>query len=69
MRLTEKVYRWTNPQKFLDLALSRYLYQFNSQAQTDQFIFFDRGIIDAVQLDFPQPNTFKMLLITLGTIV
>lgn len=32
---------WTNPQKFLDLALSRYLYQFNSQGQTDKFIFFD----------------------------
>jgi predicted ATPase len=50
---------WTNPQKFLDLALSRYLYQFNSQEQTDQFIFFDRGIIDAVQLDFHQPKYFQ----------
>jgi len=50
---------WTNLQKFLDLALSRYLYQFNSQDQTDQFIFFDRGIIDAVQLDFPQPKYFQ----------
>jgi predicted ATPase len=50
---------WTNPRKFLDLALSRYLYQFNSQGQTDQFIFFDRGIIDAVQLDTPQPKYFQ----------
>lgn len=50
---------WTNPQKFLDLALSRYIYQFNSQEYTDQFIFFDRGIIDAVLLDFPQPKYFQ----------
>lgn len=50
---------WTNPQKFLDLALSRYLYQFNSQKQTDQFIFFDRGIIDSVELSFPQPEYFQ----------
>jgi predicted ATPase len=50
---------WTNPQKFLDLALSRYIYQFNSQKQTDQFIFFDRGIIDAVQLDLPQSSYFQ----------
>jgi predicted ATPase len=50
---------WINLQKFLDLALSRYLYQFNSQAQTDQLIFFDRGIIDAVQLDSSQPSYFQ----------
>lgn len=50
---------WTNLQKFLDLALSRYLYQFNSQEQTNQYIFFDRGIIDAVQLELPQPSYFQ----------
>lgn len=50
---------WTHLQKFLDLALSRYLYQFNSQEKSDQFIFFDRGIIDAVQLDSPQPGYFQ----------
>ncbi len=50
---------WINLQKFLDLALSRYLYQFNSQEHTDQLIFFDRGIIDAVQLDSPQPKYFQ----------
>lgn len=50
---------WINPQKFLDLALSRYLHQFNSQETSDQFIFFDRGIIDAVQLDLPQPQYFQ----------
>lgn len=50
---------WTNAQKFLDLALSRYLYQFNSQQKSDQFTFFDRGIIDAVLLDSPQPEYFQ----------
>lgn len=49
----------TNPQKFLDLALSRYLYQFNSQEKSDQFIFFERGIIETVQLDCPQPEYFQ----------
>jgi predicted ATPase len=42
---------WINLQKFLELALSRYLYQFNSHIESSKFIFFDRGIIDAVQLD------------------
>lgn len=50
---------WINPRKFLDLVLSRYIYQFNSQEQTDQFIFFDRSIIDALQLDFFQPKYFQ----------
>lgn len=48
---------WSNPEKFLDLALSRYIFQFNFQ-QGQQLIFFDRGIIDALQLDFPQPEYF-----------
>ncbi len=48
----------TNLQKFLDLALSRYLYQFNSQEERYQFIFFDRGIIDALQLHVGQPDYF-----------
>lgn len=50
---------WINLQKFLDLALSRYIYQFNSQNETDRFIFFDRGIIDAIQLDKPQAEYFQ----------
>lgn len=50
---------WTNLQKFLDLVLSRYIYQFNSQERPDQFIFFDRGIIDAVQLSCLQPKYFQ----------
>ncbi len=50
---------WTNPQKFLDLALSRSLYQYNSQEKSQQFVFFDRGIIDALQLDQPQPAYFQ----------
>ncbi len=50
---------WTNLEKFLDLALSRYLFQFNSQKEQQQLIFFDRGIIDSVQLDTPQPEYFQ----------
>jgi predicted ATPase len=50
---------WTNFQKFLDLALSRYLYQFNSQKESQQFVFFDRGIIDALQLNQSQPDYFR----------
>jgi len=49
---------WINLQKFLELVLSRYLFLFNSQNQTEQVIFFDRGIIDALQLDQTQPEYF-----------
>lgn len=49
---------WSNPEKFLDLALSRYIHQFNSQ-RGQRLIFFDRGIIDALQLDFSQPDYFQ----------
>lgn len=49
---------WTNLDKFLDLALSRYLLQFNSQ-KDKQIVFFDRGIIDALQLEVPQPEYFR----------
>jgi predicted ATPase len=50
---------WINLQKFLELALSRYVFQFNSQNESQKFIFFDRGIIDAVQLDQPQAEYFQ----------
>ena len=50
---------WINLQKFLELALSRYLFQFNSQKESQKYIFFDRGIIDAVQLDPSQPEYFQ----------
>lgn len=50
---------WTNIDKFLDLALSRYLFQFNSQDAQQQFVFFDRGIIDAVQLHDTQSKYFQ----------
>ncbi len=50
---------WTNLSKFLDLALSRYLFQFNSHKEQQQLVFFDRGIIDAVQLDASQPEYFR----------
>jgi predicted ATPase len=49
---------WVNPEKFLDLALSRYLFQFNSQTEHKQLVFFDRGIVDAVLLNHPQPEYF-----------
>lgn len=50
---------WTNLDKFLDLALSRYLFLFNSQSEQQQIVFFDRGIIDAVQLNSSQPEYFQ----------
>lgn len=50
---------WINLDKFLELALSRYLFLFNSQNESKKFIFFDRGIIDAVLLDQPQPEYFQ----------
>lgn len=49
---------WVNIEKFLELALSRYLYLYNSQEPTDEIIFFDRSIIDAVQLGQKQPDYF-----------
>lgn len=50
---------WSNLEKFLDLALSRYLFQFNSQQEQKQLVFFDRSIIDAVQLKTIQPEYFR----------
>lgn len=50
---------WINLQKFLELALSRYLFQFNSIQESKEFIFFDRGIVDAIQLDQSQPEYFQ----------
>ncbi|MBA3816886.1 MAG: AAA family ATPase [Parachlamydiaceae bacterium] len=50
---------WINLEKFLDLALSRYLFQFNSQKDQQQLVFFDRGIIDSVQLYASQPEYFR----------
>lgn len=35
------------------------VYSYEHSGTTDQFIFFDRGIIDAVQLDLPQPKYFQ----------
>lgn len=42
----------------MELALSRYLFQFNSQNESQKLIFFDRGIIDAILLDKPQSEYF-----------
>lgn len=47
---------WVDLGQFLDLALARYIHDFNSGG--DQLTFFDRGIIDAVQLDASQPSYF-----------
>jgi predicted ATPase len=51
---------WTNFEKYLDLALSRYLFQFNSHKDQRQLVFFDRGIVDAVQLTLDQPAYFRI---------
>ena len=53
-----KALPWKDLDYFLDLALSRYIYQFNSQVKTNELIFFDRGIIDAVQLGREQEAYF-----------
>jgi predicted ATPase len=50
---------WINLNKFLELALSRYLFQFNTQNESQKLIFFDRGIVDAILLDQPQPEYFQ----------
>jgi predicted ATPase len=50
---------WINLHKFLDLALSRYLFQYNFQQELQKFVFFDRGIIDAIQLNQSQPEYFQ----------
>ena len=53
-----KALPWKDLDHFLELALSRYIYQFNSQAETNNLVFFDRGIIVAVQLDREQGHHF-----------
>jgi len=50
---------WVDLHKFLDLALSRYLFQYNSQKEQQQFVFFDRGIVDAHQINQSQPKYFE----------
>lgn len=40
---------WENLDHFLELALSRYIYNYNSQKEVSKYIFFDRGVIDAIQ--------------------
>ncbi|HEV8051946.1 MAG TPA: AAA family ATPase, partial [Parachlamydiaceae bacterium] len=49
---------WINLNKFLELALSRYVFQFN-QKESLKIVFFDRGIVDAIQLDQAQPVYFQ----------
>jgi predicted ATPase len=42
---------WVNLTKFLELALSRSIHQFLITEEKDNFVFFDRSIIDAINLD------------------
>ncbi|MGK5595277.1 MAG: AAA family ATPase [Parachlamydiaceae bacterium] len=49
---------WINLDKFLELALSRYLYLFNSQDE-QKLTFFDRGVVDAVQINAKQAAYFQ----------
>jgi len=50
---------WVNLPKFLELALSRYIYQFTAHSHSEQTIFFDRSIIDALQLGCSQGPYFQ----------
>ena len=50
---------WKDLGWFLELALSRYIFQFNQNEKVNKIIFFDRGIIDAVQLTRKQGSYFK----------
>ncbi len=50
---------WINSDKFLELALSRYIYQFNYVEEKEKFVFFDRSIIDAVQISSKQGAHFR----------
>ena len=50
---------WINLDKFLDLALSRYLFQYNSQKERKGLVFFDRGLIDALQINRKQEKYFE----------
>lgn len=49
---------WVNREKFLDLALSRYLLRYNAEGDSDSLLFFDRGIIDALEINRSQPPYF-----------
>lgn len=44
---------------FLELALSRYLFQFNARKDEKKIVFFDRGILDALQPGIPQGGHYK----------
>jgi predicted ATPase len=50
---------WKNLDHFLELALSRYIFQYNSQKEKQKYVFFDRGILDSVQLKSSQARHFE----------
>ena len=53
-----KALPWKDLDHFLELALSRCIYHFNSQVKTKELVFFDRGIVDTVQLNREQGTHF-----------
>ena len=50
---------WENLDHFLELALSRYIFQYNSQKEKQKYVFFDRGILDSFQLKASQASHFE----------
>lgn len=53
-----KALPWADLNAFLELALSRYLHTFVTERDFKHPAFFDRGVIDAVQLSDQQPKHF-----------
>ena len=50
---------WKSINVFLELALSRYIYTFLTEKDDNNFVFFDRSIIDAVKPNLQQGRHFK----------
>ena len=50
------------------LALSRYIYTFLTEKDDNNFVFFDRSIIDAVSQTFSKEGILKMLQENFDTI-
>ncbi len=53
-----KALPWNDLNAFLELALSRYLHTFVAERDSKHPVFFDRGVIDSVQLSDKQPKNF-----------
>ena len=50
---------WVDLDLFLELALSRYMHSFLAEKERQDYVFFDRGILDAVQPDRNQGAHFS----------